>query len=89
MRGLLRVTFFLILLAAVGFGAGFALWAAKTYRKPNALPEGSTIEVARGEGSAAIARHLEAAHAVPSGLLFRIAGRLTGKDRKLRPANIL
>jgi UPF0755 protein len=89
MRGLLRVTFFLILLAAVGFGAGFALWAAKTYRKPNALPEGSTIEVARGEGSAAIARHLEAAHAVPSGLLFRIAGRLTGKDRKLKTGEYL
>jgi UPF0755 protein len=84
MRGLLRTGFFLIVLSAAGLGAGFALWAVQTYQKPNTLPPDSTIEVVSGEGSAAIARHLEEAHAVPSGLLFRIAGRLTGKDKKLK-----
>jgi UPF0755 protein len=84
MRALRFTVFLLVPLLIIGLGAGFGLWAFKVYRQPNTLPADTSIEIARGEGSAAIAEKLEAAHAIPSAFLFRAMGRLTGRDKQIK-----
>jgi len=73
----------LLLLAVLAVGGGW--WLLGRYLdQPGPLAEEQVIELERGSGLAAIAGRLETAGVIEDARVFRLAARLTGRDRRLR-----
>lgn len=75
----------LVLILAV-VGAGVAWWGYGALSAPYRGFTGEEIfvEIPQGAGVSGIASRLAAAGVVPNGLIFRIAARLSGDERKLQ-----
>ncbi len=83
LRRLAAAVIGLLLLAVLAAGAGW--WLLGRYMEtPGPLAQEQVIELERGSGLAAIARRLEEAGVLGDARVFRLAARLTGRDRKLR-----
>jgi UPF0755 protein len=72
------------ILVVVVLAAALAFWAA-VGTPPNAPGHAVTVVVREGDGIADIARRLENAGVVRSGLAFRLWARMRGRDRALHP----
>ena len=82
-----RARLFLIvaLLAALVVASGTAWWAILRYLEtPGPLAEETVVYVPRGSGVEEITRRLAEAGAIDRPWLFRIALRLSGRDRRLQ-----
>ncbi len=88
LRRLAAAALGLLLLAVLAVGAGW--WLLGRYMDtPGPLAQEQVIELERGSGLAGIAMKLEAAGVVDDARIFRLAARLTGRDRKLRAGEYL
>lgn len=88
LRRLAAAALGLLLLAVLAVGAGW--WLLGRYMEtPGPLAQEQVIELERGSGLAGIATKLEAAGVVDDARIFRLAARLTGRDRKLRAGEYL
>lgn len=88
LRRLAAAALGLLLLAVLAVGAGW--WLLGRYMDtPGPLAQEQVIELERGSGLAGIALNLEAAGVVDDARIFRLAARLTGRDRKLRAGEYL
>ena len=74
---------FLLTLGLIA-GAGGLYWASKEIRKPGSFDSSIDIIIAPGTGVGGIAEQLQYAGAIDSPMLFRLAGRYTGQDSKLK-----
>jgi UPF0755 protein len=81
-----RLAVRLILLIAVAAAASLAAyaWAVARLNAPGPLTEDVTLILPKGSGVSVIARHLGEADVVADPLLFVLAARLAGADRRLR-----
>jgi UPF0755 protein len=81
-----RLAVRLILLIAVAAAASLAAyaWAVARLNAPGPLTEDVTLILPKGSGVSVIARHLGKADVLADPLLFVLAARLAGADRRLR-----
>ncbi len=83
LRRLAAAVIGLLLLGVLAAGAGW--WLLGRYMEtPGPLAQEQVIELERGSGLAAIARRLEDAGVLEDARVFRLAARLSGRDRRLR-----
>ena len=83
LRRLAAAALGLLLLTVLAAGAGW--WLLGRYMEtPGPLAQEQVVELERGSGLAAIALKLEEAGVIGDARIFRLAARLTGRDRRLR-----